>query len=171
MRRFTKTVIAKWDRTLLPVRPALPFPGKYPTRVWIWSPNKLDYFGKPGRMAYDLWVKYRQQSRWVYTHPRIIEFDRGGVVCCMDMMSEITVQDALWKKYHGLQKPSWDGFWFLRDKKPAPKPVPHVLQFRNENRIEFIDEAGDVENVIWQVPVPNARRIARPVGRAVRRPR
>jgi len=126
MRRFTRDTVRKWEigPTISLERGAKPFPGRWPTRVWIVDDKRgIDYFGKLGLTVFKLFSKFRGSLSWAYNGIRIYEFDRAGLVAYMDVGRNYFPLH-LWQKYHpGRPGPRWDGL-FLADIKPVMRQLP-----------------------------------------------
>jgi hypothetical protein len=183
MRRFTREVVKSWPiGPLIGLeREAKPFPGRFPTRVWIMDQKgRIDYFGKPGLQTFRRYEKFLTARDWYKAGIRIYEFDRAGLVAYMDV-TQSYYPLGLWQKYHpGRPGPQWDGL-FLSDVKPTMKKKPAV-QPEHRVRWEFVNgnaqdpnriQGAEIENLVFvdeAAPV-NLDRLYRAVaGRGRARP-
>ena len=119
MKHFTERDIERFlsQRFDLQVREKQPFPGQFPTRVYM-KAKGFEYLGKPSYRAY---VGMRQAIREDYYRYATVEFDRGGPIYCTYRTGPNSRQIArwneqLWQAYHPHQNAdyclSWMGYNF-----------------------------------------------------------
>lgn len=88
-------------------RPPLPFPGKYPTRIFMRADKKLVYFGKPSINAYramrSLYLNFYLKTP--VTDAITLEFDRGGPIFVRRSSFPDMINEKLWGIYHPQTRP------------------------------------------------------------------
>lgn len=107
--RFRDSVVRKLVMRTAPV--ACPFPGRFPTRLWIKWTDGTVYVGKPF-----LLMKHQRRLS------ELKEFDRAGVICRVNTAKKVRIQEPIFCAYHPGIAGNWrwsrfvtlmnSAFWF-----------------------------------------------------------